>query len=503
MWNEYLTIVVLFLLSLLVLYTARNSGRRRFPGPTPFPIIGNIIPPGQIWKKLAVLGQEYGPVFSLRTFGKPMLVLNGAAIAREILDVKSAIYWSRPVPKLIELAGMDRGVLFENDPIRLRQSRKMLNIILSPRKLENYRSVMEKYVVQFLNNLLESPERFSEHIRSVPGGITLEMSHGYKIHGAHDPVIEMADITVQNFSKANRFGSHITNFFPSVADLPSFLPGMGFKRDAISWRNQAEHLCEQTYKFAKDEIAKGIAKPSMVSQALEKPEEYSEYIIKYTSTQVYSGGADTTVSSLLTFFSTMVRYPDVQRKAQVEIDCITGGDRLPLYSDRINLPYMNAVLTEMIRLYLPIPVVARVPAEDDVHNGYYISKDTLIIINLWAMLRDETLYPDPDVFRPERWLSKEYDAKLDPWGIAFGFGRRICPGRDLAEQLLFTTIACTLSAFDISPAKDDRGEAIMPSGEYTDGGIISPLPFECTIRPRSSRARELVMNAVNEVDLCL
>ncbi|OBZ71422.1 hypothetical protein A0H81_08933 [Grifola frondosa] len=141
MWTEYLSVILVILLGLLVLHVAGSSGRQRFPGPPPLPI-GNFVPPGHLWKKLAVFSQEYGPVFSLCTFGKLMLI-----------------------PNLAELAGMGRGVLFESDPNRLRQSRKMLNLILGPRQLETYRAVMEKYVVQFLDNLLESSDKFAEHAR--------------------------------------------------------------------------------------------------------------------------------------------------------------------------------------------------------------------------------------------------------------------------------------------------------------------------------------------------
>ncbi|OBZ71421.1 O-methylsterigmatocystin oxidoreductase [Grifola frondosa] len=233
-------------------------------------------------------------------------------------------------------------------------------------------------------------------------------------------------------------------------------------------------MAEHGYKFTQCEIAKGMARPSMISKALERPDEYSEYFIKYTSAQIYRGGADTTVSSLLTFFSTMVLHPDVQRRAQAEIDQVVGSDRLPRYSDCSNLPYIDAVLTEIIRLLNPIPIIARVPARAQrilYLKGYHHRHKPVIcdmnsmtsmqkcvmLVTCRAMLRDKSLYPDPDAFKPERWPSKDRDNKLDPWSIGFGFGRRICPGRDLAGQVLFTAVACILATFDISPATDANG----------------------------------------------
>ncbi|KAJ7894648.1 cytochrome P450 [Mycena olivaceomarginata] len=111
-----------------------------------------------------------------------------------------------------------------------------------------------------------------------------------------------------------------------------------------------------------------------------------------------------------------------------------------------------------------------------------------------ALLQDETMYPNPEAFRPERFLlnGKLNPAIRDPETVAFGFGRRICPGKHMATSTLWITIASILSTFDIRKAVGKDGEVVEPTYEYFPGLVSSPLPFECSITPRSSQAVEVI-----------
>jgi len=112
------------------------------------------------------------------------------------------------------------------------------------------------------------------------------------------------------------------------------------------------------------------------------------------------------------------------------------------------------------------------------------------------MLHDKSRYDEPDEFRPERWLSRDADDNTDPLEVIFGFGRRACPGRHLAESLLFAAIATALAAFNIAIPRDEQGSLVNPTGEYSEGAMIVPLPFKCDIQARSERVKELVTNTV-------
>ncbi|PCH37060.1 cytochrome P450 [Wolfiporia cocos MD-104 SS10] len=277
----------------------------------------------------------------------------------------------------------------------------------------------------------------------------------------------------------------IVNRMPILAMLPKFLPGMTFKKQAAAWRAQFTELAERGYTVALKRIKSGTYKPCMISKALtEHAGEFDPELIKYTATQVYTGGADTSLSVLSSFFLAMTLYPRVQEKAQLEVDQLLGVNRPPSFSDCEKLPYTRSLMREVFRCFPPIPL-SEVAGRDDIHEGYHVSKGTILFINIWAILHDKSVYGDPDDFRPERWLSENLiDRESDSMDIAFGFGRRACPGQRLAEKLVLTVIASTLSAFTITPTIDHDGKPIIPSAEYTDGTITFPRTFACEIRPR-------------------
>jgi cytochrome P450 len=116
-----------------------------------------------------------------------------------------------------------------------------------------------------------------------------------------------------------------------------------------------------------------------------------------------------------------------------------------------------------------------------------------------AILHNAEDYPEPDTFKPERYLTA--DGKIDPnvrdpRTACFGFGRRICPGRHIADASLFAMVATILATVDIVRAKDAQGNEIIPDIDVTSGLLSHPKPFAWSVRPRSAHAEELVASAL-------
>jgi cytochrome P450 len=153
--------------------------------------------------------------------------------------------------------------------------------------------------------------------------------------------------------------------------------------------------------------------------------------------------------------------PSIQKKAQKEIDQLLKGERLPTISDWDDLPYVSALIKEMYRWHVPLPIsIPKLLKEDDVYKGYRIPKGAIVMENVWAVLYNPKIYPKPHIFDPERFLK---DGKLDqsvqdPEDRIFGSARRICPGRHFANRTIFLWIATILATFDIGPGANDKGE---------------------------------------------
>lgn len=187
----------------------------------------------------------------------------------------------------------------------------------------------------------------------------------------------------------------------------------------------------------------------------------------------------------------MVIYPEIQKKAQLEIDTVIGTDRLPNFGDRSSLPYINALAKEVLRWQPVAPMgMPHLAAQDDVYQDMFIPKGTILVPNIRVFTHDAEIYKNPDYFQPERFLGKE--SEMDPTTLCFGFGRRICPGRELADSDLFLTIAISLAAFNIVKTKNATYSEDDSSLRFMSGVVSHPIEFECEAEPRSEKSAELV-----------
>lgn len=193
---------------------------------------------------------------------------------------------------------------------------------------------------------------------------------------------------------------------------------------------------------------------------------------------MYTGGADTTVSAIQSFFLAMLLHPDVFAKAQAEIDTIVGTDRLPTFEDRERLPYTNTLVREVLRWGAVAPMgLPHVPTEDMVFDGYLIPKGSVVMPNIWHFLHDPAVYHEPFAFKPERFLSPEQGGipgrqpEPDVTNVVFGFGRRACPGKELAVASLFMAATMSIAVFDLNKATDLQGNVIEPGYDFAPGTI--------------------------------
>jgi len=121
---------------------------------------------------------------------------------------------------------------------------------------------------------------------------------------------------------------------------------------------------------------------------------------------------------------------------------------------------------------------------DDNFRGYNFPKDSVVYANSWKILHDESLYPEPFAFKPDRYMvplsDPQAEKERDPLTYAFGYGRRVCPGLHLAEASMFLSIAMTLSAYNIRQKRDAGGNVIELKLDYSTGSIRSASKF-CSI----------------------
>ncbi|KAJ3824541.1 cytochrome P450 [Lentinula raphanica] len=476
------------------------------PGPTGLPLIGNVMdmPSESEWLTFAEWGRKYGGICSVTLLGQHMIIVNSGEVMEQ-LDKRGSIHSDRPHLEMAgELVGYSKTLVLVPYGQRLRNYRRYVSrMIGSPSALSQFHPMIERETHMFLKRTAANPSSdvISHNLRKTSGSIILKLSYGIEVQEENDPFVTLIERANDNFSLATKPGAFLVDVFPSLKHIPAGFPGAKFHELAAKWAQDFNDMIEVPFNFTREMMRKGTAPVSFVSSSLEHEEKLTDnevFEIKHTAASIYAAGADTTVSDQYSVFLAMVRHPEVLRKAQAEIDAVVGNDRLPAFSDREHLPYLNAFLTEALRWNSVAPTgVPHRSMEDDIIGGYFIPKGSIIIANLWNMLNDPAVYPEPFKFDPERHIaSPGKPAQKDPRNACFGFGRRICVGMQLAEASLWMFIAMTLAVFDISPALDEQGKPIIPEHENTTGTISHPKPFQCTIRPRSEKALSLICSDI-------
>ncbi|KAF5359752.1 hypothetical protein D9756_003023 [Leucocoprinus leucothites] len=466
------------------------------PGPKPWPFIGNtldIVAP-EPWLLYMKWEEAYqSKILTLTLPGKRLIILNSADDAVELLEKRAGLYSDRTRIPLIELTGWSftTGMMRNND--RWRSERRVFQQTFKRDSVSRFLPIQTTKIHAMLRQLLADPENFFEHYRTLSAAIVLEIAYGYEVKPKNDHVVEVVERAVAQLIENNANPSVAAlNVFPILQHLPRWVPGTGFHKVVDDCREFTKDMLNIPFEYVRKGMREGSTKPSLVRSLLESS-IVGEESVKGIAGTTFSAGADTVVSVLECFFFAMSLHPEKQRKAQEEIDRVIGSDRLPTYADQESFPYVDAIFRETLRWLPPFPLsVPHMAEEDDIYKGYFIPKGSVVFPNVWAMSHDSTKFKDPGTFIPERFLDENGKLKESTRTLAFGFGRRLCPGQYLATNTVWLTMATVLAAFDLGLPYDESGNPITFHQLYTQADALHLKPYKCSITPRSTNARKLV-----------
>lgn len=327
------------------------------------------------------------------------------------------------------------------------------------------------------------------------------MAYGYTVE-PHEPdaLVELIEKMMTEFSLAASPMTWAVDIIPALQHLPEGFPGASFKQTARQWRRSILASGQIPYDFVRRQMSSLVNRPSYVSKLvkqLAREDETDalsgedEQAILWTAASLYGAAADTTVITLTTFTLAMVLFPEVQRKAQAELDRVVGTDRIPSFEDRDDLPYVSALVKEASRWWPITPMsFPHTVTQEFEFRGYRLPKDAIVMPSVYWFLRDPAVYHDPDRFDPDRFLPPRNEP--DPVTEAFGYGRRVCPGRFFADSSLYINIVQTLATFNLSKAVGDDGKEIEVDARPKPGVLTYPTEFRFKARPRSQKHTELI-----------
>ncbi|KAH7381516.1 cytochrome P450 [Pyrenochaeta sp. MPI-SDFR-AT-0127] len=475
-----------------------------------FPLIGRVwdIPRQHSYKRFKDWSDSYGPIFSINIFGINHIWLASDKIANDLLSKRATKHSDRPsINQLLDSKTEPEYLpLLGYNDIWKRQRRIVTQFMTNSSKTK-FHQVPYLELGQFLTELLAKPENYETIMENYTGRVISRLAFGVPDH------YEDIKMYSHGLLKAISPAAYITNIIPQLKSLPAWI-------SPWKWTEKSRHGAERIFFMrmldsVKERMSTGTAAPSYMKDVLQNqhktnlPDTEAAYIVG----MIGLAGVLTTSSSMMTYVLAMTLYPQWQKKLQEEVDRVCG-DRLPQLSDSPNMPILRAVVMELIR-WRPITPssIPHETTEDDIYDGYFIPKGTYIHPNQWAITRDASMYPDPEVFNPDRWLNPAYPTYKEPITkfpciqnfTTFGYGRRLCMGMDLVEQEFFVAMGAMAWACCIEKKRDELGREIhVPEHEYSTYLISRPKAFAFNLVPRSEKKVRLIeefsSNARRELD---
>ncbi|KAJ7477309.1 cytochrome P450 [Mycena galericulata] len=430
-------------------------------------------PPGLPWREI------YGPLFYLNVAGQNFVVLGSHQVAADLLDRRAPLYSDRPRNIVAGLLTGNLVFALSQHNDLWKRMRRGSHEALNNQMSKNYHPFQENEAVLVVHQFLETPHDFDNHLRRAATSLVMSVIYGTPpLMDSKDPDILRVNRFTERALAAAAPGAYLVEYFTWMEKLPRWM--CSWRRYAEDWFIRDSIMFEQLFQGVEQRMKGGDETSSVAATLIHDRDKLglSDTEAAWLAATLYAAGAETTRAKC--------RGREAPpKRAQEEIDRVVGRNRLPTFKDYDNLPYIRAFVKETLRWRGADPLgVPHRLCQDDWYEvsgrRYFIPKDTICVANVWALNHDAAVYgPDAEDFNPGRHLDEfgqlapaVPDTK-DENHLSYGFGRRICVGRHVANQSMFIQIACLLWCFDIGPAKDEQGNIVMPDPmNSVDEGLI-------------------------------
>ncbi|KAF8314282.1 cytochrome P450 [Clavulina sp. PMI_390] len=415
--------------------------------------------------------------------------MNSYAVAFELLGRRGSTHCNRPpYPFLRRFLGMEYLPPLIDTDQNWKEERRLYQTLLNKETSHNnYAKDVALQACEYVRRVIEfGSDRENELIDQAIHKTLLQSTYGMNVE-YHDPLLLLAIQTTTIASYGLLPAKHLVNSFPTLQHLPAWVPFQTWRIEGEKSRPAIDRISDVPWQHTLEAVANGTAEESFACGVIRERTPANEHLLQITSSTNLTAGAETTTGICRAFILAMLLHPEVRRKAQKEIDQVVGHDRLPCIDDQPDLPYLDALIKEVLRWRPLSPFsIPTVPSKDDIYEGYLIPRSSIVMQNSWAISRDERMYPDADLFNPDRWLVPDppKDARLWVFGIGMAYA-----------ELVYTTIFMTLLAtVDIVPAHDGEEKEIFvdPTAPTTGRVTCIPEAFSYSLRPRSDTTTALL-----------
>ncbi|KAJ3692126.1 hypothetical protein LUZ60_012476 [Juncus effusus] len=472
------------------------------PGPKPFPFIGNHQMIGQLpHRTVHSLSKKYGPIMYLRFGVRHIVIGSSIEMAKFIFKTNDVLYIDRPKftggkyfgYEFSDLAWAPYGPYW-------RQARKLfMTEILSAKRVESFRYIREEEVQSFLLDLYKSkggPLVLKDFSSKLNINLMCRIVLGKRFN----------DMSDENLVSLDEFKRMIEEFFrlTGALNIGDYIPWLNFL-DLQGYIKQMKLLCkrfdvlyeqiidkhEEVRRLNEgkdDSVPKDMV--DVLLQILDDPTlevKISRDGVKGFIQNLITAGTESGSVTVEWAASELLKKPETLHKAIEELDRVIGKDRLVEEKDMQNLPYMEAIVKETMRLHPVNPLTGlRLSREDTTVLGYHIPAGTQIYVNVWSIGRDPGIWKSPDEFNPDRFIGSMIDVKGQDFELLpFGSGRRMCPGYNLGLKMIQMSLANLLHAFRLDFSEGMKKEELSMD-EIFGITTMKKVPLRILVEPKLS-----------------
>lgn len=483
-------LLILFCLFLIKLYhDPKGHLFKNFPpGPKPLPIIGNmhILNLKRPFKTFLELSKEYGPVFSVQIGSQKMVILCGYEAVKDALVNHAEEFSDRPYVPIFHDISKGYGILFSNGEnwkvMRRFTIATLRDLGMGKKSIENKITEESDFLVKKFLSYGGKPFENTVIMNAAVANIIVSILLGHRFE-YDDPVFgRLMSLINENIRLA---GSPMVMLYNTFKSVIQWLPG--------GHRKVNENVAE-TWKFITETFTKHKERLDVNDQRtlvdiflVKQQEEKSEFApyfhdknLTMLITNLFAAGMETTSTTLRWGLLLMIKYPEIQKNVQNEIEKVIGSSE-PQLEHRRNMPYTDAVIHEVQRYADIIPTnLPHATAKDVTFKGYFIPKGTYVMPLLTSVLRDAAHFEKPNEFYPGHFLDSKGNFVKKEAFMPFSAGKRSCAGENLAKMELFLFFTRLLQNFTFrSPSGTDLD--LTPALGFT----TPPMPHLITAIPRA------------------
>ncbi|XP_040993794.1 trans-cinnamate 4-monooxygenase [Juglans microcarpa x Juglans regia] len=497
------TLLALFLAAVVAITISKLRGKRFKlpPGPIPVPVFGNWLQVGDDLnhRNLTDMAKKFGDIFLLRMGQRNLVVVSSPDLAKEVLHTQGVEFGSRTRNVVFDIfTGKGQDMVFTVYGEHWRKMRRIMTVPFFTNKVvQQHRFGWEDEAASVVEELKKTPEASTTGI-VIRRRLQLMMYNNmYRImfhrrfESVDDPLfVKLRALNGERSRLAQSFEYNYGDFIPI---LRPFLRGyLKICKEVKERRLQLfkDYFIEERKKLSSTKATDNEGLKCAMDHILdaEKKGEINEDNVLYIVENINVAAIETTLWSIEWGLAELVNHPRVQKKLQQELDKVLGPGVQVTEPDIQNLPYLQAVVKEVLRLRMAIPLlVPHMNLNEAKLGGYDIPAESKILVNAWWLANNPAHWKKPEEFRPERFLEEESQVEAngnDFRFLPFGVGRRSCPGIILALPILGITLGRMVQNFELLPPP---GQSKLDTTEKGGQFSLHILKHSTVVaKPRSS-----------------